>query len=238
MKKIIIITITIFVSLFFFSCIPFLEMQLTGTWYGGMDDNIRLTIESDKSFLIEVYDDDAGIWNDLVEGDGYVLTNDTIKYEITHMDMFDGIEPVEQPYSFMSTYLLDGDTFITMAHPLYILVGYIMKGGDTGSLIGTWITDLEFVQTEDGTTETGSAEVAFTLNNDDTYSLEITEDGATETETGTYTMDTSAEELTLTPDDGTTDPYIMPYKVTLGGLLLGNGFSSPDNFEALIFNKE
>jgi hypothetical protein len=237
MKKIIIITIVVLVSLISFSCIPFLEMQLTGTWYAGIDDNVRLTIESDKTFLVEVYDDDEGVWNDLVEGDGFTLTNDTIKYDITHMDMFSGIEPVEQPYSFMSTYLLDGDTFVTMTHPLYLLVGYIMKGGNTDTLIGTWISDLEFVQTEDGTTETGTAEVSFTLNNDDTYSLEIEEDGTTDTETGTYSIDTSAKEITLTPDDAT-ESYIMPYKVTLGGLLLGNAISTPDNFEVLIFVKE
>jgi hypothetical protein len=240
MKKIIILSITLLIGMLFLSCLPFLEMQLAGTWYAGETDNIRLTIESDESFMAEIYDDEEDIWNTLAMGDSYTLTDNTLKFDYTHIDMFAGLEEVEQPYSYYSTTLFDGSTLVTMTHPLYLLTGYIMRGGDPDTLIGTWESEMEFITTEEGTTETGIAEVTLTLNNDDTYTLEIVDEEVTKetsTENGTYTIDTVSEEISLTPD-GETEADVYPYKVVIGGLLFGNDLSTHGNFEALIYTKE
>ncbi len=240
MKKIIIISITLLIGLLFLSCLPFLEMQLPGTWYAGETDSIRLTFESDSSFIVEVYDDDDDIWNTLAMGDDYTLNENSLIFNYTHFDMFTGLEEVEQPYSFEGTTFFDGSTLVTMTHPLYLITGYIMNGGDPDTLLGTWVSEVEFITTESGSTETNTAEVTLILNSDDTYTLEITEEEITKetsTENGTYTIDTVSEEISLTPD-GETEANVYPYKVIMDGLLFGNEFSTHGNFEALIFTKE
>jgi hypothetical protein len=231
-------TILLTLIVFLTSCNPFLESLLPGVWFGG-EGNIKLTINSDKSYTLESYSSSEDSWNIIMEGNNYSLTdNNMMKFDITSIKFFGDLETVQQPYSFSSTYIFGGgETLILTAHPLFVLAGYIYIGGNTETLIGEWVTNSELISTEEGETETGTYTSTLTINSDNTFTSKSVDNGEEEIKSGTYTIDTNNKELSLL-FDGETEAEVLPYRSVTGGLLLGNAFSSQDSFESLIFTKE
>jgi hypothetical protein len=211
---------------------------LANTWIGGEKDYISMTIDSYKNFALHVYSEDDDSWHTYASGD-IIMNDNGMKFDYEYIDMYGDLQEVEQPYSLMSTCLFDGSTLVAMAHPFYSMAGYIMKGGDPETLIGTWFSEIEFIQTESGSTDTQELSVTLTLNEDDTYSFLVIENSLPVIdEEGTYTIDTVEHEISLFPNDDKEDVSIYPYKVTIqDGFLLGLEGASHDNFESLIFSK-
>jgi hypothetical protein len=212
---------------------------LASTWIAGEKDYISMAIDSNKNFALHVYSEDDDSWHTYASGNNIIMNNNGMKFEYKYIDMSgSGLQEVEQPYSLMSACLFDGSTLVAMSHPFYILSGYIMKGGDDETLLGTWVSEIEFIQTESGSTDTQELSVTLTLNDDDTYSFLVIENSFSEIdEEGTYTIDEVAQEITLSPNDDKDIVSTYPYKVIQGGFLLGGEDANHEDLESLIFSK-